>query len=149
MRSVYTRLCEWLDTESPGVLARLVDAAGSTPREVGALMLVSADGTVIGSLSGGCVESAVVDRARALLDRPTPTAVLVELGAGSDPDLDAGLLCGGSMTVLFQTITPRDRPALRRFCEAQIDGVPAVFATRVAGDGDAPGPAGILLWLLL
>lgn len=134
MRSVYTRIRAWLDTASPGVLARLVDAAGSTPREVGALMLVGADGAVIGSLSGGCVESAVVERARALLARPTPTAVLVELGTGSDPDLDAGLLCGGSMTVLFQTITPGDRPALRQFCEAQIEGVPAVFATRVAGD---------------
>lgn len=126
-----TQLSTWLEEGHDGVLARLVAVDGSAPREAGALMLVGADGAVVGSLSGGCVEGWVVERANTLMAGGPAGFHLEVVGAGTDPDLDAGLLCGGSMTVLFHSVGPDVRAALEAFVRAGHDARPAVMATRL------------------
>lgn len=132
-----SQLCAWLEAGHDGILARLVAAEGSTPREPGALMLVGADGTVLGSLSGGCVEGWVVERARALMAAGASGFALEVVGAGADPDLDAGLLCGGTMSILFHEVGPLVRRPLHAFARAGRDARSAVLATRIGTDGCA------------
>src|SRR5450759_3922420 len=148
MRPIATRLRSWLDGDVAGALVRLIHVDGSAPRELGATMLVGADGSLFGSLSAGCVEGAVVERAQALLADPMSDAIVAEFGTGSDPDFDRGLSCGGSMTLLLQTIRPEDRAPLCTFTDATLAGKTAILVTRLAGrrtagtdDGQRAGDA--------
>ncbi len=133
MRYVAARLLSWLDSGEAGVLVRLIGVDGSAPRELGATLLVGSDGTIAGSLSGGCVDGAVVERARALLEDPDADVVVTDFGAGSDPDFDRGLTCGGSMRLLLQVIRPDDRASLAAFAEAVDAGTAAALVTRIRG----------------
>ena len=80
------------------VLVTLTDIIGSSPRAVGAQMAVASDGRYLGSLSGGCVEAAIVAEAMKVLAEGRPR--LVRYGAGS-PYLDIRLPCGGGIDLLF------------------------------------------------
>lgn len=133
MRSVAARLSSWLEGDNDGVLVRLIAVDGSAPRELGATMLVDADGTVIGSLSAGCVEGEVVERALALSADPASDAIVAEFGIGSDPDFDRGLSCGGSLSLLLQKVRPEDREPLSALTDATLVGGTAVLVTRLAG----------------
>ncbi len=80
------------------VLVTLTDIIGSSPRAIGAQMAVASDGRYLGSLSGGCVEAAIVAEAMKVLAEGRPR--LVRYGAGS-PYLDIRLPCGGGIDLLF------------------------------------------------
>lgn len=86
------------------VLATVTRAQGSSPRDPGASMLVLADGTVVGSVSGGCVEGAVYEIGRQVLDDGVP--VLEEFGYSDADAFAVGLTCGGILTVFVQRIDP-------------------------------------------
>jgi xanthine dehydrogenase accessory factor len=78
-------------------VATIVAASGSVPRPVGTSMLVSETGTVLGSLSGGCVEGAVVAQALEAMDDGGPR--LEPFGYSTAGSLAAGLTCGGELEV--------------------------------------------------
>jgi len=93
-------------------LATLVDVLRSAPRDPGAVMAISSGGTLLGSISGGCVESALAQEAAAVLrggdDR------LVEYGL-SDADAQAvGLSCGGTLSVLVEALDAAETAAVQR-----------------------------------
>ena len=94
-------LREWIEEGRDFAVATVVAVGGSAPRPPGAALAVSADGTAVGSVSGGCVEGAVYDLClQALRDGET----LVERFGYSDEDAFAvGLTCGGTIDVM---ITP-------------------------------------------
>jgi xanthine dehydrogenase accessory factor len=94
--------CKGADT----VLVTLAGIAGSASRAVGSQMAVAGDGSHCGSLSGGCIDAAVVAEALEVLAERKGR--LVRFGAGS-PYIDLKLPCGGSIDLLF---TPRPDPAL-------------------------------------
>ncbi len=87
-------------------LATVVGTSGSAPRQAGAAMVVAADGRIAGSVSGGCVEAAVVDLAEATLASGEPT--LRTFGFAADDLFDVGLTCGGRIEVLVQRVGPDD-----------------------------------------
>ncbi len=88
--------------DSPVALATVVGTSGSAPRQAGAAMVVAADGRIAGSVSGGCVEAAVVDLADATLTSGEPT--LRTFGFAADDLFDVGLTCGGRIEVLVQRV---------------------------------------------
>lgn len=88
--------------DSPVALATVVGTSGSAPRQAGAAMVVAADGRIAGSVSGGCVEAAVVDLAEATLTSGEPT--LRTFGFAADDLFDVGLTCGGRIEVLVQRV---------------------------------------------
>ncbi|MCX6405549.1 MAG: XdhC family protein [Propionibacteriales bacterium] len=92
--------------DSPVALATVVGTSGSAPRQAGAAMVVAADGRIAGSVSGGCVEAAVVDLAEATLTSGEPT--LRTFGFAADDLFDVGLTCGGRIEVLVQRVGPDD-----------------------------------------
>lgn len=91
-------------------VATIVRASGSVPRPVGTSMLIASDGTITGSLSGGCVESAVVAVAEEVMADGLPR---LESFGYSDADAFAvGLTCGGTLEVLVQAVTAGLLPPL-------------------------------------
>lgn len=79
---------------------------GSAPQAEGASMLVSASGRMAGSVSGGCVETAVAEEVRAALARNTPA--LVRYGISHERAWEVGLACGGTLEVLVQPEVPAE-----------------------------------------
>jgi xanthine dehydrogenase accessory factor len=77
---------------------------GSAPRPEGACLLATADGGVVGSVSGGCVEAAVAEEIVAALTRGTPR--LVRYGVTDERAWEVGLACGGTIEVLVQPSVP-------------------------------------------
>jgi xanthine dehydrogenase accessory factor len=117
-------------------LATVVAATGSTPRPVGTVMAVPAEGDVLGSLSGGCVEGAVYDAAQAVLGGGA--AVHATYGVSDDDAFAVGLTCGGTLEVLVA----EPDPALLADVLARVQSEEAVaLATVVRG----PAPHGAQL----
>jgi xanthine dehydrogenase accessory factor len=128
MRDLLRDLARWRAQGKQVALARVVDLEGSGPRDPGAAMAVSGDGEVIGSVSGGCVEGAVVTEAIEVLSTGTPR--LVTFGYSDDDAFAVGLTCGGTVHLFIEPLDWMD--ALQA---AVRDHRPAVLATVVDGPG--------------
>ena len=83
-------------------IARVVDIEGSGPRLPGATMAVADDGEVAGSVSGGCVEGAVVAEALDILG--TGDRRLVTFGYSDDDAFAVGLTCGGTVHLFIEPL---------------------------------------------
>ncbi len=124
-------------------LARVVDIDGSGPRLPGAAMAVSEDGEVAGSVSGGCVEGAVVTEALELLR--TGERRVVSFGYGDDDAFAVGLTCGGTVHLFLEPLpapSPEststdtggaDRALYVALADALRGQRPAVLATVIEG----------------
>lgn len=84
-------------------LARVVDLEGSGPRQPGAAMAVNELGEVVGSVSGGCVEGAVVAEALAVL-AGDGAGRLVTFGCSDDEAFAVGLTCGGTVHLFVEPV---------------------------------------------
>jgi xanthine dehydrogenase accessory factor len=84
-------------------VARVVDILGSGPREPGAAMAVSDQGEVAGSVSGGCVEGAVVSEAMAILHGERGPGI-VSFGYSDDEAFAVGLTCGGTIRLYIEAL---------------------------------------------
>lgn len=83
-------------------LATVVKAWGSAPRPLAAKMLVSDESEIIGSVSGGCVEGAVVEEAQSVLE--SGRAKLVRFGVSDETAWSVGLSCGGEIEVWIEPL---------------------------------------------
>lgn len=92
----------WRSAGSRVVLARVIDIEGSGPRLPGAAMAVSETGEVAGSVSGGCVEGAVVTEALLVLE--TGERKLVTFGYSDDEAFAVGLTCGGTVHLFIEPL---------------------------------------------
>jgi xanthine dehydrogenase accessory factor len=93
----------WRASGSRVAIARVVDIEGSGPREPGAAMAVNELGEVAGSVSGGCVEGAVVGEALAILAGEAP-ARIVTFGYSDDEAFAVGLTCGGIIRLFIEPL---------------------------------------------
>ncbi len=84
------------------ILARVVKTWGSSPRPVGSMMVINEDQKMSGSVSGGCVEGAVVKKAQALFTQHT--AEKLSFGVSDEEAWSVGLSCGGSIEVYLQAV---------------------------------------------
>ena len=91
---------------TPAVLATIIARHGSTPRDVGAKMLVLPDGSIVGSVGGGIMEHYTVQAAQKLLAQAVPALQCLQLSADGKNEDTAIAACGGSMEVLLQTLFP-------------------------------------------
>ena len=94
MRDLLNDIDRWKSEGKRIALARVVDIEGSGPRDPGAAMAVNQDGEVVGSVSGGCVEGAVVAEALGMLNGDNQPR-LVTFGYSDDEAFAVGLTCGG------------------------------------------------------
>lgn len=85
-----------------GALATIISTLGSTPCKAGTRMLVLGDGSIRGTIGGGCAEAEVKLKALTVLDRNQPYLAKVSLLA--EDAANAGMVCGGTMEVFIQPI---------------------------------------------
>lgn len=104
MREILNDIERWRRAGKRVAVARVVGTDGSGPREPGASMAVSEDGEVAGSVSGGCVEGAVVTEALAILADPAGTPRRVTFGYSDDEAFAVGLTCGGTVHLLIEPL---------------------------------------------
>ena len=104
MREILADIDHWRSQNKRIAVARVVDIEGSGPRDPGAAMAVNEDGEVVGSVSGGCVEGAVVAEALEML-RERSAAKVVTFGYSDDEAFAVGLTCGGTIHLFLQELT--------------------------------------------
>ncbi|MGZ0150742.1 XdhC family protein [Kribbella sp. WER1] len=129
MRDVLASVRAWSPSGERFALATVIDTFRSAPRQPGATMAVSADGTVVGSVSGGCVEGDVYAVAQEVIRTGVP--VVRRYGISDDDVFAVGLTCGGVLDVLVE---PVDRVSFAEFdavAEAVATGLPVAVATVV------------------
>ncbi|MPZ86655.1 MAG: XshC-Cox1 family protein [Nitriliruptorales bacterium] len=138
MRDILSDLRRWHTEGTPVGLATVVGVQQSAPRQPGASMALAADGTVMGSVSGGCVEGAVVEVAQQVLADGAPQ--LSRYGFSDDEAFAVGLTCGGQIDIFVERVDPAVLPGLPAIADAVAAGRPVAVAT-VLTVPDAPGPA--------
>lgn len=94
---------EWIKKGKQVALATVIATWGSSSRPVGSQMVVDENGMFEGSVSGGCVEGAVVDEALAVIEGGTPKRVF--FGVSQDQAWDVGLACGGEIEIFVEKVT--------------------------------------------
>ncbi|MFF3870955.1 XdhC family protein [Streptomyces sp. NPDC001978] len=130
MREVLPQLRELAAAGTPFALATVVTVRGSAPRQPGAVMAVTPDGRVIGSVSGGCVEGAVYEAATEVL--ATGQARLHTYGIADEDAFAVGLTCGGTLEVLVRAQGPHDA-GLNRLLDCLDRDEPVAVATVIGG----------------
>jgi xanthine dehydrogenase accessory factor len=103
MKELLDDIARWKHAGERVAVARVVDIEGSGPRDPGAAMAVSESGEVAGSVSGGCVEGAVVGEALAVLDGTAEPRV-VTFGYSDDEAFAVGLTCGGTIHLFIEEL---------------------------------------------
>jgi xanthine dehydrogenase accessory factor len=141
MLDLTEQLGHWADDGRTFAVATVVSVSGSAPRDPGAALAVDSAGTVIGSVSGGCVEGAVYDLC---LQAIADGATVVERFGYSDEDAFAvGLTCGGTLEVMvtpFHADTPARR-VLTAALSAFAEGAAAALVRVVRGPDPFLGSA--------
>lgn len=129
MKEIIDDLDRWLAAGKPVALARVIDLEGSGPRLPGASMAVTADSEVTGSVSGGCVEGAVVTEGLDVID--TGDRRLVSFGYSDDEAFAVGLTCGGTIHLFLERL---DWPGVYGQLAADLrTEVPVALVTVVEG----------------
>ncbi len=118
MKEILQDLDRWQEQGEELALATLVSVRRSAPRPPGARMLITREGKMAGSISGGCVEGDIVERALQVLADGEPA--LAEYGISDEQGFDVGLSCGGEIEVLIQPFKATDAwQAVRSRVEGQ------------------------------
>jgi xanthine dehydrogenase accessory factor len=123
----------WLDEGRRVVAATLTETLGSTPLEAGAEMLVDDTGRLEGSVTGGCVEGALVEEAARVF--AGARARTVTYGITDEQAVDVGLMCGGTVELFVHELTAAHHDALSAVRDAVAKGRPVALATVLDGEG--------------
>jgi xanthine dehydrogenase accessory factor len=141
MLDIAEELSRWVEQGRDFAVATVVAVDGSAPRLPGAALAVDADGTAVGSVSGGCVEGAVYELCRqALQDGRT---VLERFGYSDEDAFAVGLTCGGVVDILVTPVRAHDpdRPVLAAALSAAARGGAVAVARIVGGPAKPTGRA--------
>lgn len=133
MRNVLDDLLRWWLAGKPAALATVVRTWDSAPRAPGATMTIGPDDEVVGSVSGGCVEADVYERARRIRDGAVDGPVVAEYGVADADACAVGLPCGGRIAVCIERVDRTTFPALAELAAAIRADEPVATVTCVAG----------------
>lgn len=104
---IYEQIVELRRQGRRGAVATIVNVRGSIPSFQTAKMLVRDDGSIVGTIGGGCVEADVWQAAREVMESEKPRTLKFDLN--QDPKYDTGLVCGGTLEIFVEPVLP---PAL-------------------------------------
>jgi xanthine/CO dehydrogenase XdhC/CoxF family maturation factor len=93
---------EWLDGGRKVAIATVIETWGSAPRPVGSHLVIDSEGNFHGSVSGGCVEGAVIGEAVDVIDAGQPK--MLEFGVADETAWQVGLSCGGRIKVYVERL---------------------------------------------
>lgn len=116
MREIIQDVSRWFAEGNTDIaIATVVKTFGSAPRKEGAKLAYLASGSLSGSISGGCVESAIIEEAIEVIR--TGESKLVHFETSDDDAWEVGLPCGGTIDVLVEPVAPDLFNACRRYIE--------------------------------
>ena len=127
-QDILERAQTWRSAGQGVALATVVRTWGSSPRPVGSHLAVDAAGGFVGSVSGGCIEGAVIHEAMDAIQDGKPR--LLDFGVSDEQAWEVGLACGGRVQVYVQRIEPAT--PLADLLAAQVERRPAALLTRLA-----------------
>ena len=144
MRDILPDLIRWREHDSPVALATVVQTWGSSPRQAGAKMAINSAGEIAGSVSGGCVESAVAEEGLQVIKDGKPR--LLHFGVADETAWQVGLACGGSLDVFVERLDPEQFDFIRQLVEAEspaatvtlVKGPPALVGRKLSLSTDDP-----------
>ncbi|MFF9045002.1 XdhC family protein [Streptomyces parvulus] len=141
MLDIADELNRWVEQGRDFAVATVVAVGGSAPRQPGAALAVDAEGTAIGSVSGGCVEGAVYELCRQSLE--DGETVLERFGYSDEDAFAVGLTCGGIIDILVTPVRADGpaRPVLAAALAASARGEAAAVARVVSGPAELMGRA--------
>lgn len=135
MKEILAEIDQWFaEGETTVALATVVETWGSSPRGVGSKMAVTADGRMCGSVSGGCVEGAVVEACTDTLR--SGNAQLLHFGVADETAWEVGLACGGNIEVFVECLDEQWFKFLR---QTVIEGWSGIVATVICGPQETVG----------
>jgi xanthine dehydrogenase accessory factor len=137
---IWSEAVRTLERDQPFALATVINVRGSTPREIGAKMIIREDGQV-GTIGGGCGEAEVFRKARGLLSEGTGTR-LAEVDLTGDFDQQEIGTCGGIMDVFIDLWAPADLPLARKLAESAENNRPAALLTVIDPGVHSEAPVG-------
>src|SRR5512143_255779 len=101
---IYDEIARMRHEGRPCSLATIVNVRGSIPSSAAAKMLVRDDGSIVGTIGGGCVEADVWQAAREVMEQEKPRSLSFDLN--NNPSYDTGLVCGGTLEIVIDPILP-------------------------------------------
>ncbi len=101
-QDVLTQLAAWQNAGHKVAVATVVSTWGSSPRPVGSQLGVNDEGEMVGSVSGGCIEGAVVQEALEVMAGAPPK--LLDFGVSNEQAWEVGLACGGKLEVYIEAV---------------------------------------------
>lgn len=123
MIDVIQKVNDWLAEEMGIAIAIVVKTWGSSPRQAGAWMVINESGDFDGSVSGGCVESAVIEEALQSIRAQLPK--MLHFGVADESAWEVGLACGGEIDIFINPLDGKDSQTRKHFRE---------IVTSVGGD---------------
>ena len=99
---ILEQAARWRQAGKGVALATVVNTWGSSPRPLGSKLAVDSDGAFVGSVSGGCVEGAVVSEALETIRDGKPR--LLDFGVSDDQAWEVGLACGGKIEIFVERV---------------------------------------------
>ena len=92
------------DDREEMVIATIISRKGSAPREAGTKMLIRKDGSIVGTIGGGCIEGSVIAKGRRMLGNEEDNFALVDVDMTNEAAEDEGMVCGGTVKVMLEKI---------------------------------------------
>jgi xanthine dehydrogenase accessory factor len=141
MRDIWNELTEWVDNDKAFSIARVIHTWRSAPRASGAGMIVGEGMEIAGSVSGGCIEGAVIEEALEVLKDGKPRKL--NYGVEDELALSVGLSCGGEVSVLVEkhwafSEEEETRKVWMRLQEALQKNEPAVLLSKTSSSPSSP-----------
>ena len=99
---ILRRAAAWREAGRQVALATVIATWGSSPRPVGSQLVVDGEGRFEGSVSGGCIEGAVIQAAKGAMESGAPA--LLEFGVSDEQAWEVGLACGGTVRVYVEKV---------------------------------------------
>ncbi len=134
MIDLFPQIDEWFARGEEIAVATVVRVVGSAPRPVGACLIVSSEGRMAGSVSGGCVETTVYGELMDILEGGPPR--LLHFGITEDMIWDVGLACGGTIDVLACKL---ERDLVEALAAQVAAGEPVALARVLRNENGEPG----------
>ncbi len=128
-KEIYIKILQWLNNKKEVAIANVIETWGSSPRPVGSIMAVNNDNDIIGSVSGGCIESFVFGKALEVIQHNNVKTL--EFGVTNSQAWDVGLTCGGKIKVFLEKVSHKDLDFIKKINDIFIKNEIMVIATRL------------------
>ena len=101
---IFEKASDWIENNQKVALATVIQTWGSSPLEVGSRMVINENGNFLGSVSGGCVESNVIEECISLM-KNNKISKVIDFKVSNESAWEVGLACGGDVSIYIEQIT--------------------------------------------